>query len=70
MKASKAEKYFVYFPLWKPHSWGKRSAAQPQTVYSEFPPRGAAKTVIAQRGNPDVLLKGVPNVIQPNQSDQ
>ena len=35
MKVSKAEEYFVYFPLWKPHSWGKRSAAQPKTIEPE-----------------------------------
>ena len=28
----------MYFPLWKPHSWGKRSAAQPKTIEPEFPP--------------------------------
>ena len=38
MKVSKAEEYFVYFPLLKPHSWGKRSAAQPKTIEPEFPP--------------------------------
>ena len=27
----------MYFPLLIPHSWGKRSAAQPKTVYSEIP---------------------------------
>ena len=27
----------MYFPLLKPHSWGKRSAAQPKTICSEFP---------------------------------
>ena len=37
MKVSKAEEYFVYFPLLKPHSWGKRSAVQPKAICSEFP---------------------------------
>ena len=37
MKVSKAEEYCMYFPLLKPHSWGKRSAAQPKTIYSEVP---------------------------------
>ena len=27
----------MYFPLLILHSWGKRSAAQPQTIYSEIP---------------------------------
>ena len=27
----------MYFPLLKPHSWGKRSAVQPKTIYSEVP---------------------------------
>mgnify|MGYP006993697540 FL=1 len=27
----------MYFKLFKLHSRGKRSAAQPQTIYSEFP---------------------------------
>ena len=27
----------MYFPLLILHSWGKRSAAQPQTIYSEVP---------------------------------
>ena len=27
----------MYFPLLKPHSWGKRSAAQPKTICSEIP---------------------------------
>ena len=27
----------LYFPLLIPHSWGKRSAAQPKTIYSEVP---------------------------------
>ena len=27
----------MYFPFLKPHSWGKRSAAQPKTIYSEVP---------------------------------
>ena len=27
----------MYFPLFEPHGWGKRSAAQPQTNCSEFP---------------------------------
>ena len=70
MKASKAEKYFVYFPLWKPHSWGKRSAAQPQTVIQSFPLAARRKLLLHRGETPDVLLKGVPNVIQPNQSDQ
>ncbi len=29
--------YFVYFPFLTLHGWSKRSAAQPQTIYSEFP---------------------------------
>jgi len=37
MKAPKAEKYFVYFPLLKPHSWWERSAARSKAIYSEFP---------------------------------
>ena len=36
-KVLKAEEYFVYFPLWEPHSRWKRFAAQPQTIKSEFP---------------------------------
>ena len=35
-KVLKAAKYFVYFPLLKPHSWGKRSAAQPKTIDSYY----------------------------------
>ena len=31
------EEYFVYFPFFKPQTGGKRSAIQPQTIYSEFP---------------------------------
>ena len=27
----------LYFPLLILHSWGKRFAAQPQTIYSEIP---------------------------------
>ncbi len=27
----------MYFPISEPHSWKKRSATQPQTIYSEFP---------------------------------
>ena len=27
----------MYFPLLILHSWGKRSAAQPQAIYSEVP---------------------------------
>ncbi len=27
----------MYFPFFKPQSGGKRFAAQPQTIYSEFP---------------------------------
>ena len=27
----------MYFPLLKPHGWGKRSAAQPKAICSEFP---------------------------------
>ena len=27
----------LYFPFSKPQTGGKRSAAQPQTIYSEFP---------------------------------
>ena len=27
----------MYFPLLKLHGWRKRSAAQPQTICSEFP---------------------------------
>ena len=27
----------LYFPLLILHSWGKRFAAQPQTIYSEVP---------------------------------
>ena len=26
----------MYFPLWKPHNWGKRSAAQPKTIDSYY----------------------------------
>ena len=37
MKVSKVEEYFVYFPLLILRSLGKRSAAQPQTIYSEVP---------------------------------
>ena len=37
MKVLKVEEYFVYFPLSEPHSWGKRSAVQPKTIYSEVP---------------------------------
>lgn len=36
-KVLKEEEYFVYFPLLKLHGWGKKSAAQPQTIVSEFP---------------------------------
>ena len=36
-KAWKAEEYFVYFLLFKLRGWGKRFAAQPQAVSSEFP---------------------------------
>ena len=31
------EEYFVYFPFFKPQTGGKRSAIQPQTIYSEVP---------------------------------
>ena len=41
MKVSKVEEYFVYSPLLILHSWGKRSAAQPQTIYSEIPKKTA-----------------------------
>ena len=27
----------MYFPFFKPQTEGKRSATQPQTIYSEFP---------------------------------
>ena len=27
----------MYFPFFKPQTGGKRSATQPQTIYSEFP---------------------------------
>ena len=27
----------MYFPFFKPQTGGKRSAIQPQTIYSEFP---------------------------------
>ncbi len=27
----------MYFRFFKLHGWGKRFAAQPQTIYSEFP---------------------------------
>ena len=27
----------MYFPFFKPQTGGKRFAAQPQTIYSEFP---------------------------------
>ena len=27
----------MYFPLSKLHGWGKRSAVQPKTIYSEIP---------------------------------
>ena len=27
----------MYFPIFKLHGWGKRFAAQPQTIYSEVP---------------------------------
>ena len=27
----------LYFPFFKPQTGGKRSAIQPQTIYSEFP---------------------------------
>ena len=37
MKVLKVEEYFVYFPLLIPHSWEKRSAAQPKTIDSEIP---------------------------------
>ena len=71
MKASKAEKYFVYFPLWKPHSWGKRSALLSRRRFIQSFPLAARRKLLLHRGEtPDVLLKGVPNVIQPNQPDQ
>ena len=36
-KVWKTEEYFVYFLFFKLHDWGKRFAAQPQTIYSEVP---------------------------------
>ena len=29
--------WYMYFPFFKPQTEGKRSAIQPQTIYSEFP---------------------------------
>ena len=34
---SKTEEYFLYFLFFILHGWGKRSAFQPQTIYSEIP---------------------------------
>ena len=36
-KVWKVREYFLYFPLFIPQSGSKRSAVQPQTIYSEFP---------------------------------
>ena len=36
-KVWKMEEYCMYFPFFKPQTGGKRSAIQPQTIYSEFP---------------------------------
>ena len=55
--------YFLFFIL---HGWGKRSAFQPQTIYSEFPLIYTAKklftvvmvpcsTAASMRNSPDWL---------------
>ncbi len=36
-KEWKAAEYFVYFLLFILHGWGKRSATQPQLIYSVVP---------------------------------
>ncbi len=36
-KGWKIEEYLMYFRFFSLHFWSKRSAAQPQTIYSEFP---------------------------------
>ncbi len=33
----KIEEYLMYFRFFSLHFWSKRSPAQPQTIYSEFP---------------------------------
>ena len=36
-KVWKMEEYCMYFPFFKPQTGGKKSATQPQTIYSELP---------------------------------
>ena len=43
MKVSKAEEYFVYFTLLKPHSWGKRSAVSRRRFHQSFPQKDMEK---------------------------
>ncbi len=38
----------MYFPILKPQSWGKRSAAPPQTIFSEFPQKSIKKSAQAK----------------------
>ncbi len=37
LKAPKLEEFRMDFPIWEPQNRGKRSAAWPQTIDSEFP---------------------------------
>ena len=36
-KVLKMEEYCMYYPFSELRGWGKRFAAQPQTIYSEVP---------------------------------
>ena len=63
--------YFVYFPFFKPQSGGKRFAAQPQTIYSEFPKEKKGgilmclSTVYRNSVTPDeIIMKNVMTIEQ------
>ena len=70
MKASKAEKYFVYFRFGNRTAGGKDPLLSRRRFIQSFPLAARRKLLLHRGETPDVLLKGVPNVIQPNQSDQ
>ena len=48
----------MYFPFFKPQTGGKRSATQPQTIYSEVPFEFIGNTAqLRRRASPDLFAE-------------
>ena len=55
----------MYFPFFKPQSGGKRFAAQPQTIYSEFPEKDTCERMLFMNFNALPMLAETVNTWTP-----